>query len=136
MDISKNKNKLPKEILSRRNNLPIKPDPHILKGKNIYLRPLDIIRDADALYQISNGTAITIGNKHCGPYDSNQKIWKHLPYGPFNNIDDFKENLLAIQSIENQLVYVIFDSKANHPIGIGHLSSNYPENLKIELGYE
>ena len=52
---------LPDDVLARR--LPLKPENITLNGKYIRLEPLNINRDSESLYSISNGSRIEIGEK-------------------------------------------------------------------------
>ena len=64
--------KLSEDILTR--NIPIKPEPVELYGKHIKILSLDIERDAESLFMISNGSAIQRPNKSIKAYDSNELI--------------------------------------------------------------
>lgn len=51
---------LPLDLLARRSLLPERPTLIALTGKHVRLRPLMIHRDARQLFEVSNGSAITL----------------------------------------------------------------------------
>ena len=66
-------NKLPESILLKR-SIPIKPEPIELYGRYIKLLPLDVNRDSEQLFMVSNGLEIQRSNKYIREYDSNELI--------------------------------------------------------------
>lgn len=65
---------LPESVLQKRLTLPVKPDSVTLTGKLVKLVPLDVARDSESLFNASNGSAISIGNKHTSDYNSEEVI--------------------------------------------------------------
>ena len=125
---------LAENVLSRR-NLPVKPDPIELYGKYIKILPLDINRDSEQLFQISNGSPIQRPNKSIEAYDSNELIWKYVSIGPFENLSDFIDYLQRLKDTEDVRFFCIFDAIENYQIGVVAYRNNKPENLAIEIGY-
>ena len=126
--------KIPDTVLANRSILPEKPKSVVLEGQIVTVRPLDLDRDAEALFQVSNGTAITFATKSHLEYDCNELIWKYLPYGPFADIVEFREYLSGLLSVGNQLPFCVFEASSNSQIGIMMIMSNQPNYLKVELG--
>lgn len=114
--------------------LPLKPDPVTLQGAHVYLKPLDVVRDSQALYQLSNGTPITIGNHLYPTYDSNERIWAYMNSGPFATLNDFTTYLQQSIDTPDSLPFCVFDAKTDYPIGSTSLMANMPQHLKIEIG--
>lgn len=124
---------LPENIL-KNTSLPLKPESVVLKGKIVTLEPMDLDRDSEALYNVSNGSPITIGEKHYGAYDSDELIWRYLFYGPFQNLESFRENYRKMMEVPNMLMFTVFDSQHHTQVGVTALMRNKPSFLVIEIG--
>lgn len=116
-------------------SLPVKPSPVTLHGEIVTLRPLDIEKDAELLYLISHGSSFQIGGKFQPEYDANEQIWKLMRAGPFETVSDFRKFLIHEQELPDLLMFTVFDSATNHPIGSVSLINNEPEHLKVEIGW-
>ena len=127
------KNKLPDNILSKR-NLPLKPDPIELYGKYIKLLPLDIRRDSYELFMVSNGSEIQRPNKYIEAYSHDEKIWKLTMQNPFETLNDFTNYLQYQKDLVDSRLFCIFDAVYNYQIGIVAYRFNAPEHLRIEIG--
>ena len=108
--------------------------PITLLGEYIRLEPLDIDRSAQSLFEASNGTPITLGERFIGNYDSNDLIWRYMFEGPFENVIDFKVYLQNQINDVNGLCFCVFDQATNREIGVFNLMNNYPSHFKIEIG--
>lgn len=126
--------KLPNDLLLKRNTLPEKPVLSALAGDRIYLKPLVVDRDAQLLFEISDGRPITLGERSIGPYDAGDLIWKYMFDGPFKDIIDFKASLQAQVNASNGLCLCVFDQATKKPVGVANLMNNWLAHLKIELG--
>lgn len=122
------------QVLVKRNQLPEKPSPIKLEGLHVRLEPLVITRDAQALFNVSNGTPFQLGMRSINNYDANELIWRYMFDGPFANINDFISSLQPQLNATNGLCFCIFDALSGSPIGIANLMNNVPAHLKIELG--
>ena len=116
------------------NCLPEKPDPITLEGHYVCLQPLIIARDAQALFSVSNGSPIQLGNKSVDTYDADAFIWRYLFEGPFENLNDFIVSLQRQIHASNALCLCISDRLAGKQIGVANFMNNSPIHLKIELG--
>lgn len=125
---------LPNNILEKRSLLPIKPAPVNLSGKYVHLMPLVIARDAKNLYEMSNGSAITLDKRLIDAYDSDRMIWRYMFDGPFKNQIDFEHHLPTYVNASNGLCLCIFDVASGKQVGIANFMNNIPAHLKIELG--
>jgi len=122
------------EILCKRELLPEKPSPATLHGRYIRLEPLVIDRDAIKLFEVSNGSAIVLGNRSFPSYDAEDLIWRYLFDGPFANLNDFIASLTLQVNAPNGLCLCAFDPASNQPVGVVNFMNNQPAHLKIELG--
>jgi RimJ/RimL family protein N-acetyltransferase len=124
---------LPAEVLARRDRLPLKPAPVTLTGQSVRLEPLVIERDVRPLFEVSNGSAITLGERAVGAYDAEALIWRYMFDGPFT-FDDFVAYLQAQVNAVDGLCLCVFDLTAERQVGVANFMSNSPAHLKIELG--
>lgn len=125
---------LPAEVLEKRAQLPRKPAPVTLAGRYVQLMPFDFERDAAALHAVSNGSAITLGDRHVDAYDPEALIWRWMFAGPFATQADFEAYMRTQVNAENGLPYTVFDVPSGQPVGVANYLANFPEHLKIELG--
>ena len=124
--------RLPDDVLSKC-SLPLKPNFPAFEGKIVKLLPLDISRDAEALFAVSNGSAIELGDRSYPEYDSDELIWKYMFDYPSVNLNDFRQYLLDIEE-PNKQTFVVFDKATDRQVGIINLMNNSPSHLKVELG--
>lgn len=125
---------LPDEVLRKQAELPLKPAPVTLTGEFVRLEPLDIARDVDALFAISNGQPATLGGRSVEAYDADALIWRYMSGGPFENAAALGTWLQAQIDAPNGLPLCVFDVKADAPGGVATFMNNHPQHLKIELG--
>lgn len=125
---------LPPEVLAKRDSLPLKPTPATLTGRYVRLEPLVVERDASALFEISNGSAIAWGERSVAAYDAEALIWRYMLDGPFNSLADMKASLQASVDASNGLCLCVFDLASGRPVGVTNFMNNVPTHLKIELG--
>jgi RimJ/RimL family protein N-acetyltransferase len=121
-------------ILAKRALLPDKPRSVHLKGQYVKLEPLIIERDAQVLFEMSNGSAIQLGNRSTGAYDSDELIWRYMFDGPFESLDKFIASLRTQVNAPNGCCLCVFGVAMQKQIGVANLMNNFPAHLKIELG--
>jgi RimJ/RimL family protein N-acetyltransferase len=126
---------LPDKVLRKQAELPLKPAPVTLTGEIVRLEPLDVARDVDALFAVSNGQPATLGKRSVEAYDADKLIWRYLPDGPFENAAALGMYLQAQIDAPNGLPFCVFSVEANAPIGVANFMNNHPQHLKIELGH-
>lgn len=114
--------------------LPRKPAPVTLNGRFVRLEPLDLARDAAALFRVSNGDAVTLGDRSAGPYDAEKLVWRYLFAGPFPSLAGFVTYCEQQRDAPDGLCLSVFDAATGTPIGMANFMSNTPMHLKIELG--
>jgi RimJ/RimL family protein N-acetyltransferase len=125
---------LPAAVLARRDLLPDKPAPVTLTGQYVRLEPLVVARDAQPLFEVSNGNAITLGERSIDAYDADVLIWRYMFDGPFENMANFAAGLQAHVNASNGLCLCVFDLASGRHVGVTNFMNNSPAHLKIELG--
>jgi RimJ/RimL family protein N-acetyltransferase len=126
---------LPDEVLARRKQLPLKPDPVTFEhARYIRMEPLDLNRHVEALHAVSNGSAIKIRNYEVDAYDPDERIWRYMSGGPFASADDLATWLRPQVEAPNGLPLCVIQLETDHPVGVANFMTNHPEHLKLELG--
>lgn len=125
---------LPDEVLARRAQLPVKPAAVVLTGERVVLRPLDIDRDVEALFAVSNGSPAVVGERSAGSYDPDALIWRWMKSGPHADVAALRSYLSAQVAAADMLPMVVLDRASSHPVGVAAFMSNAPGDLRIELG--
>ena len=124
--------RLPDEVLARRARLPKKPDPVVLAGTLVELRPLDLAGDVDDLHAVSCGTPYALGDWHVGAYDPAELIWKWMKGGPFATASALRDYLAAQVAAPDMLPLTV--RARGKPVGVAAFMANAPADLKLELG--
>src|SRR5690606_13521367 len=123
--------RLPDDVLAKR-HLPLKPAPVTLEGKIVRLVPLDLARDLEALYAVSNGQPATLGDRSIEEYDADALIWRYMGSGPFASADEMAKFLQPLIDAPDVLPMCVFEQTPGHQVGIATLMSNVPASLKID----
>lgn len=126
--------KILEPVLKKRALLPDKPSAVHLKGQYVRLEPLILERDAQPLFEISNGSAIQLGDRSVQVYDADELIWRYMFDGPFKNPNELIASLQSQVNASNGCCLCIFDIATGKQIGVANLMNNFPAHLKIELG--
>ncbi len=122
------------DVLALRDTLPVKPATVTLQGRFITLMPTDLDRDAEALYQISNGSTLDINGKHIPAYDADEMIWRYMFSGPFESVEAMRAYMKGQVDAPNGLAYTVVDNASGQVVGVINYLNNAPKDLKIELG--
>ncbi len=125
---------LPPDSLALRSTLPRKPAPAVLRGRFVRLEPLEIERDADALFAVSSGAAIALPGLEHPAYDADALVWRWMFGGPFATRAGFAAYLRPQVDAPNGLALTVFQTQSGQPVGMANLMNNSPADLKIELG--
>jgi RimJ/RimL family protein N-acetyltransferase len=125
---------LPAELIAKSNSLPLKPAAVTLVGRHVKLVPIDLQRDNEALFAVSNGSATDLGERKIDSYDADALIWRYMSAGPFPTSCKLAAFLFAQEKAENGLCYCVFDVATNKQIGVVNYLNNFPNHLKVELG--
>lgn len=125
---------LSSETLATRSTLSEKPSPIDLKGRYVKLQPLILERDAQPLFEMSNGSAIQLGDQSIQAYDADELIWRYMFDGPFKNPNELIASFRPQVNATNGCCLCVFDIATGKQIGVANLMNNFPAHLKIELG--
>ncbi len=120
--------------LDRAKTLPLKPDPVTLTGRFVQLVPLDVARDAEALYAVGNGQAIDLAGRTHPAYDADALIWRYLFFPPPPDLATFRAYLENQANGADRLCLCVVERESDRPVGVVNLMSSVPSFLRIELG--
>ncbi|MBZ0302221.1 MAG: GNAT family N-acetyltransferase [Anaerolineae bacterium] len=126
--------KLPDDVLAKQTALPRRPAPVTLTGRRVRLVPLDLDRDVEPLFRITNGSPITLGDRTVEAYDADERVWRYMPAGPFATADELAAYLRGQLDAPDALPMCVYEVTTDQPIGAATFMSNWPQHLKIELG--
>jgi RimJ/RimL family protein N-acetyltransferase len=121
------------DVLARRTQLPKKPDPAVLTGRLVELRPLDPDRDAAQLHAVTCGAPFTLGDRSVGAYDPDECVWRWMRSGPFRDVAAMHAYLVQRDRPEIRL-FTACDRATGTPIGASAYTANMPEDLRVEIG--
>ena len=125
---------LPADMLAKRDELPTKLTPVTLAGRYVHLEPLQLERDAERLYAVSNGTPIQLNGRTVDANEPEMLIWRYMFAGPFATLDDFMAYLRPQVDAVNGLCMCVFDVASGRQVGVANYMNNFPQHLKVELG--
>ena len=125
---------LPPDVLARRETLPLKVAPAELIGSRIRLVPLDLERDAEELFAISDGRPANLGDRAVGAYDAEALVWRYLAGGPFADAAALAAWLRPQVEARDGLCLCVRDAAIGRPVGVVNFMTNVPPHLKVELG--
>ena len=121
-------------MLARRERLPVKPAPVVLTGARVVLRPLDLDDHVEALFAVSCGAPVVVGDRRVDAYDADERIWRWMKSGPHAGVAALRAYLAAQVAAADMLPMVVIDRPSAHPVGVAAFMSNAPGDLRIELG--
>jgi RimJ/RimL family protein N-acetyltransferase len=98
------------------------------------LVPLDVDRDAAALFAASNGAPIDLGGRFHPAYDADELVWRYLFQPPPTDLGTFRTYLADQVSGADRLCLCVVEQESDRPVGVVNLMSNVPAFLRIELG--
>jgi len=125
---------LPDDIFAARDRLPNRLEPVTFTGQYVRLEPLQLDRDAEPLYAVSNGTPLQLNGRVVEAYDAGTIIWRYMFAGPFDTLDDFIAYLRPQVDAANGLCMCVFDVASGRQVGVTNYMNNFPQHLKVELG--
>lgn len=124
---------LPPDILRRREELPGKPDPVVLEGERIVLRPYDRA-NAGELHEVTDGSPVERLGRKVGAYNADELVWRFIPEGPFTDeaaYGDFQDGLAARPDART---FTVAERDTEQLVGSLSLLANRPLDLKVEIG--
>jgi RimJ/RimL family protein N-acetyltransferase len=123
------------ERLARIPALPAKPAVVELSGPRVRLIALEPERDAPALFAMSNGKAIRVGERSIGDYDATTLVWRYLRYGPFDDAGGCAHYLAELCAAPDIRPMTLIHNVSGLPVGTLSFMANAPAHLKIEIGH-
>jgi RimJ/RimL family protein N-acetyltransferase len=94
----------------------------LLQGQYCRLVRLDVTAHASDLY-------------HSFSEDGNHHNWTYLPYGPFEEFDDFKAWLEGVASSKDPFFYTVINQKTGIAVGMASYLRIQPAVGSIEVGH-
>jgi RimJ/RimL family protein N-acetyltransferase len=99
-----------------------RPPGTAMKGRYCRIEPLEPLRHAADLY-----------DANC--QDREGRIWTYLPYGPFENLDDYRGWLTKACLGQDPLFHAIVDSSNGRAVGLASYLRIEPAVGVIEVGH-
>jgi len=99
------------------------PEPVVLRGTHVLVRPLDAANDAAPLFSVSH------------PPDGDPAIWTYLPDGPYGSPDDLHQMLRWAQESEDPLYFALCRLPDEQPLGLASYLRIDPRLGVIEIGH-
>ena len=103
-------------------NEPIWPGTTSIKGVHTALERLDPKKHAQDLFNFNQ-------------LDKEGKNWTYLPYGPFDNFQEYFTWTEQMASVTDPFFYSIIDVSSNKAVGLVSLMSIVPKVGSIEVGH-
>jgi len=102
------------------------PEPTVLAGSRVVLRPIDVARDAEPLYAASH------------PPTGDPSIWTYMYEGPYPDLASFRDALSAQARArarpEDRVFFTVADAADDRARGVVSYLSIVPEHGTIEVG--
>lgn len=121
MDITKNSYDQPIGCPIANWSARLHPPRSPMQGRYCRLEPLNVSEHLDSLYESLGNNPIT--------------DWTYLPYGPFEQVADFKQWLQQQDGLDDPLFYAIVDSTSNNALGLASYLRIAPYGGVIEVGH-
>ena len=101
---------------------PAHPKGLILKGKLVTLVPLDTKEHSASLFE---------ANSQTGGLEN----WTYLPYGPFDDVQDYQNWLISMESLSDPCFFTIIRHTDSKAVGIASFLRIKPNDGSIEVGH-
>lgn len=93
-----------------------------LTGRFCRLEPVNVDNHARELFDANSA-------------DNNNAMWTYLPYGPFNDFEQYREWMENTCFADDKLFFAIIDLVAGKAVGLAALMRIDPNNGSIEVGH-
>jgi RimJ/RimL family protein N-acetyltransferase len=97
------------------------PQPIVLTGRVVTLRPFDLPSQAEALYQATHGS-------------DKEALWRYMSEGPFASRDEFNAAFAKKQSSADPFFFAVVDNATGVAIGQAAYMRIEPNHRVIEVG--
>jgi RimJ/RimL family protein N-acetyltransferase len=101
---------------------PSAPPREAMVGRLCRLEPVDVARDASALFAANS-------------LDADGRMWTYLPYGPFQTSEEYRAWMEANCLGDDPLFFTIFDAGVGRPVGLASYLRITPASGCIEVGH-
>jgi RimJ/RimL family protein N-acetyltransferase len=98
------------------------PGRNALNGELVRLEILDPSRHADSLFKSSHS-------------EGAERLWQHLPYGPFGSQDEFNGWLGERAASADPLFFAVVDWESMRALGMASMMRFVPQHGVIEIGH-
>ncbi len=98
------------------------PDNSVLQGAHCRCEPLDLEKHSESLFEAYN-------------QDSENRNWVYLPYGPFENLGDYRSWMKKSCFNGDPFFYAIVNNQTNQAVGVASYLRITPEQGSIEVGH-
>ena len=98
------------------------PGRNDLNGERVRLEILDSTRHAESLFKSSHS-------------EGAERLWQHLPYGPFGSQKEFNAWLEVLAASADPLFFAVVDWESMRAQGMASFMRMVPEHGVIEIGH-
>ena len=99
----------------------LRPQPNVLPGRVVSLRPFDRLSQAQALFEGTHGS-------------DKEHLWRYMGDGPYPSLDAFEAAFEQKQRSVDPLFFAIVDNAIGLPVGQAAYMRIDPANRVIEVG--
>ena len=124
--------KLPADVLRRRDELPEKPDPVVLTGERIVVRPYQSGDDVE-LHAISDGRPVERLARSIERYDAEELVWRFMPVGPFADAGELGAFHRHLADRPDSRVFAVAERATGRLVGSLSYIASQPIDLKVEI---
>ena len=121
------------DILRRRGELPDKPDPVVLEGERVVVRPYEPA-DAAELHAVTDGSPVERLGREVGAYDADELVWRYIPEGPFADAAAYAEFQDGLATRPDARSFSVAERGTGRLVGSLSYLANAPIDLKVEIG--
>ena len=100
-----------------------RPERITLQGRLVTVEPLDAGKHAAELYPLQNGDP------------ERERVWDHLPYGPYESLEAYREWVEDVTSRDDPLFFAIRVKRTSRVEGVASLMEIRPAAGVIEIGH-
>jgi RimJ/RimL family protein N-acetyltransferase len=100
-----------------------RPQPTVLRGGHVLLRPLDADADAEPLYAESH------------PPLADRGLWTYLPNGPYRDPAGLRDSLRTAEASDDPLFFTLVRLPGEEPAGVASYLRITPDHGVIEIGH-
>ena len=105
-----------------------------LIGRFVNLVPLDSDSHSRPLFELTNGSAITLLGRTVPKYDSDAVIWRYSFDSPCSTVEEMAATLSKRIRTPRAMAFCVLEKTTGTPVGIMNFLNDFPEHRKIEIG--